>query len=187
MLETNEFRNNAKIMVEGQPYAITFFEHVKPGKGNQFTRVKLRNLLTGQNLERTFKSGERFEIPDMTTRDATFSYQDEVGYQFMDQASFETLIVGHDRIGDAKNYLTDNLEVTVLIYNDKPIGVDVPNAVNMKVVQTDPGFKGNTVSGATKPATFETGFSVQVPLHIKEGDILRVDTRTGLYVERVNK
>lgn len=187
MIETNDFKKNAKLMVDGQPYVIVDFQHVKPGKGNQFTRTKMRNILTGQNLERTFKSGEKFDVPNIMTRTANYNYKDDVGYYFMDQTNFETIAVNPEEVGDSANYLIDNIEVTVLFYNDRPFGVDVPNAVNIKVVQTDPGFKGNTVSGTTKPATLETGFVVQVPLHIKEGDVLRIDTRTGDYVERVNK
>ena len=187
MIETNEFKKNAKLMVDGQPYVITDFQHVKPGKGNQFTRTKMRNMLTGANLERTFKSGERFEVPNVSNKNVNYLYKDDSGFNFMDQTSFEQLTMSEDDVGDSKNYLIENIEVVLLYYNDRPIAVDVPNAVNMKVVETAPGFKGNTVTGATKPATLETGYVVQVPMHIKEGDVLRIDTRTGDYVERVNK
>ena len=174
-------------MVEGQPYAVVDFQHVKPGKGNQFTRTKLRNLLTGSNLERTFKSGEKFDIPDVNTQDMTFLYKDESGYNFMNQTNYEQICVNEDDIGDAKNYLIENLACVVMNYNGKPIGIDCPNSVALKVVKTDPNFKGNTVTGATKPAVLETGHTVNVPMHINEGDVLKVDTRTGEYVERVSK
>ncbi|MEI7974286.1 MAG: elongation factor P [Bdellovibrio sp.] len=187
MHETGDFRKGLKLMVEGQPYSIIDFQHVKPGKGNQFSRTKLRNLLTGQLLERTFKSGERFEVPDVANKDMTFLYKDDSGYAFMDKESFEQITITENEIGEAKNYLTENLEVVVLFYNERPVSVDVPKAVNLKVVVTDPGFKGNTVTGASKPATLETGLVVTVPLHINEGDLLRVDTTTGEYVERVSK
>lgn len=173
-------------MVEDQPYSIVDFQHVKPGKGNQFTRTKLRNLLTGSNLERTFKSGEKFDVPDINTQDMTFLYKDESGYNFMNQTNYEQICINEDDVGDAKNYLTENLQCVVMNYNGKPIGIDCPNSVALKVVRTDPNFKGNTVSGATKPAILETGFSVNVPMHISEGDMLKIDTRTGEYVERVN-
>ena len=173
-------------MVEEQPYSIVDFQHVKPGKGNQFTRTKLRNLLTGSNLERTFKSGEKFDVPDINTQDMTFLYKDESGYNFMNQTNYEQICINEDDVGDAKNYLTENLQCVVMNYNGKPIGIDCPNSVALKVVRTDPNFKGNTVSGATKPAVLETGFSVNVPMHISEGDMLKIDTRTGEYVERVN-
>lgn len=187
MYENADFKKGLKLMVEGAPYQILDFQHVKPGKGNQFTRTKLRNLLTGQLLERTFKSGERFEIPDVINREMTFLYKDDTGYTFMDQESFEQINVTENEIGDAKYYLIENLKVMILFYNERPVSCEVPKAVNLKVVSTDPGFKGDTVSGTTKPATLETGLVVKVPLHIKEGDLLRVDSTTGDYVTRVNE
>ena len=187
MHELSDFRKGIKIMVEGQPYAVLDFQHVKPGKGNQFTRTKMRNLLTGQLLERTFKSGEKFEVPDVVNREMSFLYKDERGYNFMDKENYEQLCMTEDEIGEAKNYLIENLECIILFYNERPVSVDVPKAVNLRVKTTDPGFKGNTVTGGTKPATLETGLVVSVPFHISEGDLLRVDTTTGDYVERVNK
>lgn len=174
-------------MVEGNPYTIIDFQHVKPGKGNQFTRTKLRNLLTGQLLERTFKSGERFEIPDVVNREMNYLYKDDSGYAFMDKENFEQITMSETDLGDARLYLTENLQVVVLFYNERPVTVDVPKAVHLRVTETAPGARGNTVTGATKPATLETGLVVHVPLHISEGDLLRVDTSTGDYVERVNK
>ena len=174
-------------MVEGAPYVILDFQHVKPGKGNQFSRTKMRNLLTGQLLERTFKSGERFEVPDVMNKEMSYLYKDDNGYTFMDKENFEQTVMTENEIGEAKNFLTENLDVVILFYNERPVSCDVPKAVNLKVVTTDPGFKGDTVSGSTKPATLETGLIVKVPLHINEGDVLRVDTSTGDYVERVNK
>ncbi len=187
MLQLSDFRKGAKILVDGQPYVVVDFQHVKPGKGNQFTRTKLRNLLSGTNLERTFKSGEKFEIPDISTIEMSFLYKDDNGYNFMNQANYEQILMNAEDVGDAVNYLTENMEVVIMTYNEKPIGVDVPNSVALKVVKTDPNFKGNTVTGASKPATLETGHIVHVPMHISEGDLLKIDTRTGEYVERVNK
>jgi elongation factor P len=187
MYQLSDFKRGLKILVEGQPYSIIDFQHVKPGKGNQFTRTKMRNLLTGSNLERTFKSGEKFDVPDLATVEMQFLYKDENGYNFMNQANYEQMTLNQDDVGEASNYLTENLDCVIMFYNGKAIGVDVPNAVNLKVTKTDPNFKGNTVTGATKPATLETGYTVNVPMHISEGDLLRVDTRTGEYVERVNK
>lgn len=186
MYETADFKKGLKIMVEGKPYVIVDFQHVKPGKGNQFSRTKLRNMLTGQNLEVTFKSGEKFEVPNVENKEMTFLYKDDNGYSFMDQESFEQLSMTEDEIGENRLYLTENLKVVILIYNEKAVAVDVPKAVNLKVAQSDPGIKGDRVSGATKPATMESGLVVQVPLHINEGDVLRIDTSTGDYVERVN-
>ena len=187
MYQLADFKRGLKIMVEGSPFAVVDFQHVKPGKGNQFTRTKLRNLLTGSNLERTFKSGEKFEIPDVNTQDMTFLYKDDGGYNFMNQTNYEQICITEDDIGDAKNYLIENLQCVVMNYNGRPIGIDCPNSVALKVVKTDPNFKGNTVTGATKPATLETGHMVNVPMHINEGDTLKVDTRTGEYIERVSK
>lgn len=187
MYETSDFKKGLKLMVEGQPYVIVDFQHVKPGKGNQFSRTKMRALLTGQNLERTFKSGEKFEVPNVENIEMTFLYKDDNGYNFMNQTNFEQLMMMEHEIGDSKNYLIENLVVVVTMYNDKAVLVDVPNAVNMKVAFTEPGIKGDRVSGATKPATMETGLIVNVPLHINEGDVLRIGTEEGAYVERVNQ
>ena len=187
MYETSDFKKGLKLMVDGQPYVIVDFQHVKPGKGNQFSRTKMRSLLTGQNLERTFKSGEKFEVPNVENVEMTFLYKDDNGYNFMNQTSYEQLCMMEHEIGDSKNYLTENLVVVITLYNDKPVVVDVPNAVNLRVAQTDPGVKGDRVTGATKPATMESGLVVNVPLHINEGDLLRIDTDSGAYVERVNQ
>ncbi len=187
MYENSDFKKGLKIMCEGSPYVILDFQHVKPGKGNQFTRTKMRNLLTGQLLERTFKSGERFEVPDVLNKEMSFLYKDESGYTFMDKENFEQIAMMESEIGEAKNFLTENLDVVILFYNERPVSCDVPKAVNLKVATTDPGFRGDTVSGSTKPATLTTGLIVKVPLHINEGDLLRIDTSTGDYIERVNK
>ncbi len=186
MYETADFRKNLKIMVEGKPYVIVDFQHVKPGKGNQFTRTKLRNMLTGQNLEITIKSGEKFEVPNVENKEMNFLYKDDSGYNFMSQENYEQIVMNEEDLGESKYYLTENLKVVILFYNDKAVAVDVPNAVNLKVAKSDPGIKGDRVSGATKPATMETGLVVNVPLHINEGDVLRITTENGDYVERVN-
>jgi len=186
MLETADFKKGLKILVDGQPYTVIDFQHVKPGKGNQFSRTKLRNLLTGQQLERTFKSGEKFGVPDVMNREMNFLYKDESGYTFMDKENYEQILMDEHTVGEGKFYLVENLAVVILFYNDRPVSVDVPKAVNLRVAQTDPGMKGDTVTGGSKPATLETGLVVKVPLHINEGDILRVDTQTGDYVSRVN-
>jgi elongation factor P len=187
MYETSDFKKGLKIMVEGKPYVIVDFQHVKPGKGNQFTRTKMRNLLTGQNLESTFKSGEKFEIPNVETKEMSFLYKDDSGYNFMSQETFEQIAMSEEDLGESKYYLTENLKVMVLFYNEKAVAADVPKAVNLTVAQTDPGIKGDRVTGATKPAKMETGLSVNVPLHINEGDVLRIDTTEGVYVERVSQ
>jgi len=187
MYETSDFKKGLKLMVEGSPYVIVDFQHVKPGKGNQFSRTKLRNLLTGANLERTFKSGEKFEVPNVENKEMTFLYLDDSGYNFMDQTNFEQVLMTTGDVGDEKFYLIENLVVNILFYNERPVAIDLPKAVNLKVKETDPGVKGDRVTGGSKPATMETGLIVQVPLHIAEGDVLRIDTTEGAYVERVNQ
>jgi elongation factor P len=186
MIETSDFKKGAKLLIDGQPYVITDFQHVKPGKGNQFTRTKLRNMITGQNLERTIKSGEKFDVPDVVATTANFLYKDDAGFHFMNGQSFEQVTLFDQDIGDAKNYLIENLECTLLFFNGKPIGVDIPNTVTMTVKATEPGFKGNTATNTFKPATVETGYVIQVPLHISVGDRLKIDTRTGEYLSKAN-
>ena len=186
MYQLSDFRKGLKILHNGDPYVVIDFQHVKPGKGNQFTRTKMRQLLTGTLVERTFRSGEKFEVPDVENRDMNFLYSDDGGFHFMDQATYDQISMSSDDVGDNSNYLTENLQVSVLFYNGRAVDIELPNTVQLKVAQTDPGLKGNTVTGGTKPATMETGASVQVPLHINEGDLLKIDTREGTYVERVN-
>jgi elongation factor P len=187
MYDLSEFKKGLKILIDGQPYSVIDFQHVKPGKGNQFTRTKLKHLITGSNLERTFKSGEKFAIPDVAFKDMAFLYKDDNGFAFMDQSSYEQVSLNADLVGDGANYLTENLEVKVVFFNDRAVQVELPNSVVLKVTQTDPGFKGNTVNNTYKAATMETGYVAQVPLHIAEGDMLKINTEDGAYVERVNQ
>lgn len=187
MYTTSDFKKGLKLLIDGQPFSVVDFQHVKPGKGNQFTRTKLKNMISGANLEKTYKSGEKFEVPDVMTRDCTFLYKEETGFVFMDKENYEQYIMSPDATGESANFLTENLEVTILFFNGRAIGVDVPNSVFLKVAQTDPGVKGDRVTGATKPATLESGHVVNVPLHITEGDVLKIDSRTGEYIERSNK
>jgi elongation factor P len=187
MYTTSDFKKGLKILIDGQPFSVVDFQHVKPGKGNQFTRTKLKNMISGANLEKTYKSGEKFEVPDVMTRDCTFLYKEETGFVFMDKENYEQYIMSPENTGESANFLTENLEVTILFFNGRAIGVDVPNSVYLKVAQTDPGVKGDRVTGATKQATLESGYVVNVPLHITEGDVLKIDSRTGEYIERSNK
>lgn len=186
MIGTSDFKKGTKLLIDDDPYVITDFQHVKPGKGNQFTRTKLKNLISGSNLERTIKSGEKFAIPDVVYQDMSYLYSDENGYHLMNQASYEQISLNEDIIGDSKNYLLENMEVKVCLFNDRAIGIEIAKSVELKVAQTDPGLKGNTVTNTFKPATLETGFVVQVPLHINEGDTLKISTSDGSYVERVS-
>lgn len=187
MVSTSDFKKGLKILVDGEPYNIIDFQHVKPGKGNQFTRTKLKHLITGSNLERTIKSGEKFESPDVEYHDMNFLYKDDTGYNFMNPTSFEQITISDELLGDDALYLTENLEVKVVFYNGRAVAIELPTTVSLRVDETDPGFKGNTVTGAQKPATMQTGLKVSVPLHISVGDVLRVNTSSGEYVDRVNK
>lgn len=186
MIQTSDFKKGLKLLIDNEPYVITDFQHVKPGKGNQFTRTKLKNMISGSNLERTIKSGEKFPAPDVEFKSVSFLYEDNSGFHFMDQVHFEQVALQKEDLGDKHLYLKENDEVTMLFFNERAIGIELPNTVQLIVKQTDPGFKGNTVTNTYKPATMETGCVVQVPLHINEGDLLKVDTEEGKYLERVN-
>lgn len=186
MIETSDFRKGLNLLIDNEPYTIVDFQHVKPGKGNQFTRTKLRNLVTGQNLERTIKSGEKFGEPDVLFKEMNYLYPEDSGFVFMDPTNYEQVTLSRDVVGDGTNYLLENIQLKVCFFNDRAVGLEFPPSVNLKVVSTEPGFKGNTVTGTYKPATLETGLVVQVPLHTNEGDVLKIDTRTGEYKERVS-
>lgn len=184
MYSTSEFRKGLKIEIDGVPYEIVDFQHVKPGKGNQFTRTRLRNLLQHTTLDRTFKSGEKVGRPDMVERTMQFLFSDDTGYTFMDTESYEQIAIPASDMGDSARFLKENMECSVLFYNNRAIAVDLPNTVILKVVQTDPGVRGDTATGGSKPATLETGAVVNVPLFVNEGESLKIDTRTGAYIER---
>jgi elongation factor P len=184
-VDTSQFRNGLKIELDGEPFVIVFFQHVKPGKGGAFVRTKVKNLKTGRVLDRRFRSGERVELAEVEDRRMQYLYQDGEQLVFMDGESFEQIPFTLEQVGDAKQYLKENVEVDVLFYKGRPINIELPAFVEAAVTQCEPGMKGDTASGATKPATIETGATIQVPLFIKEGEVIRVDTRSGQYVERV--
>lgn len=182
---TNEFRSGLKVMLDGDPCVILDNEFVKPGKGQAFNRVKLRNLKTGRVLEKTFKSGESIEAADVIDTDMQYLYSDSELWHFMDPATFEQLAADEKTVGDAKLWLKENDTCTLTLWNGAPIAVTPPNFVELKVIETDPGVRGDTATGGTKPARLETGAVVKVPLFIEEGEILKCDTRTGEYLSRV--
>jgi len=184
---TNEFKKHVKLEIDNIPYSIVDFQHVSPGKGSAFTRTKLKNLLNGNVIERTFKSGDRIPAANVEMKDMTFLYKDSSGFNFMNSENYEQIVISAEQIGDLSLFMQDNMEVKVLLYNDKPINVELPTFVELVVAKTDPSFRGDTVTGGTKPATLETGAVVGVPFHISEGDKIRVDTRDSAYVEKVNK
>lgn len=184
MYSTAEFRRGLKVEIDGKPFTIVDFQHVKPGKGGAFVRTKLKNLETGQVLEQTFRSGAKVGIPDLEENNVQYLYKDGDNYVFMDNDTYDQLFIAEEFLGDAINYLKANIEVKVLFFRGKPIGVDLPITVELEVAETEPGVKGDTATGANKNATMETGLVVQVPLFIEEGEMLRIDTRTGEYIER---
>jgi len=186
MYETSQFRKGLKIELDGVPFTIVDFQFVSPGKGGAFVRTKLKNLLKDTVIERTFKSGDKVDRPDLDLKEVQFLYKDESHYTFMDQSNYEQILLDTEVLGEAVNFIHENLVVQVLFHNGRAIGCELPNSVIMKIVETDPGFKGDTVSGATKNAKVETGHTVQVPLHLKEGDTIKIDTRDGKYIEKVN-
>jgi elongation factor P len=183
----SQIKKNLKIKLDGVPFSVVEFQFVKPGKGNAFTRTRLRNMLTGAVIERTFKQHEKLEPADMEEKQMQYLYKEGDAYVFMDTSNYEQLHLSAEQLGDNTGYLIDNTNVDVLFFNDRPIGVTPPTFVVMKVLRTEPGFKGDTSGGAMKPATMETGLEVNVPLFINEGEFLKIDTRTGEYSERVNK
>jgi elongation factor P len=187
MFDTSDIRKGLKIILDGQPYTVTEFQFVKPGKGQSFTRVRVKHLSTGAVLDRTFKSGEKLEPADVDQRTMTFIYPEGDAFVFMDQASGEQVSVPEEKIGDNKSFLIDGLDVEVTFFKGEPIDVTLPPHVIMQITASDPGVRGDTASNVTKPATLSTGAVVQVPLFINEGEWIKVDTRNGQYMERVNR
>ena len=185
MITTSDFRKGAKIEYKGEPFEIIDFQHVKMGRGGAIVRTKMKSLRTGSVLEDTFRSGEKFETPSLDEKNMQYLYAEGEMHYFMDTETFEQVPLTEARLGDVKKFLKENMTVTFLNYRGEPLTVELPTFVELTVVKTDPGFKGDTASGGSKPATLETGAVVKVPFHINEGDVVRVDTRTSDYIERV--
>lgn len=181
---TNQFKSGLKIMLDGQPYNIVENEFVKPGKGQAFNRVKVRNLLNGRVIEKTFKSGETVEGADVVEQEMQYLYNDGEQWYFMNPTTYEQIGADSNALADTIKWLKEQDMYTVTLWNNNPISVEAPNFVELTVTKTDPGLKGDTVSGGSKPATLETNAVVQVPLFISEGEKLKIDTRTGEYVSR---
>lgn len=187
MYSTAEFRRGLKIEIDKKPYIIVEFQHVKPGKGGAFVRTKLKNLINGAVTEKTFRSGEKVDKPDLLEKEMQYLYRDDQGFYFMDMESYEQVFIGENKVGDSADFLSDGLEITVLYHEGDPISLELPTFVVLPIEKTEPGVKGDTATGGTKPATLSTGLVVQVPLFLNEGDLLKIDTRTGEYIERVSK
>jgi elongation factor P len=185
MILANDLRPGMTIELDGQIFSCTEYQHIKPGKGGAFVRLKLKNFNTGAVIEKTVRPEDKFELVKIFRKPMQYLYQDGDSYYFMDTESYEQFGISKEIMGNTINYLKENMEATVLFHDEKIIGIEPPLTVELQVTSTEPGFKGDTVSGGTKPATLETGLTVQVPLFIEEGEVIKIDTRKGVYVERV--
>ena len=183
--QTSDFRNGLKVEIDGDPYVMTYFQFVKPGKGTAFTRTKLKNMISGSTLERTYRTGEAVLQADIEENAMQFLYEDGDLYQFMDMETFEQIGIHSDLIGDDVDYLIDNIEVQVLKFKGRPVTLELPKFIEDEITYCEPGVKGNTAQGASKPATLGCGKTVNVPLFVDRGERIRVDTRTHSYVSRV--
>ena len=184
MISSNDFRNGVTVEMDGDAWQVIDFQHVKPGKGAAFVRAKMKNIRTGSVVERTFNPGEKMARAHLDNRQMQFLYEADGLYNFMDNETFEQTTMTPDQLGSAKNFLKENMNIGVQFYQGAIMGVDLPVAVELEVVETDPGIRGDTATGGNKPAKLETGHVVKVPFFINIGDVLRIDTRTGEYLER---
>ncbi len=185
MYSTTDFRKGLKIEINGEPFVIVDFQHVKPGKGGAFVRTRLKSLITGNVIDQTFRAGERVDKPDLEEREMQFLYETNGEYHFMDVHTYEQLYLTAEQLGDSRDFLKENLVIKALFHNKRPIGIEVPMFVELRVIKAEPWIRGDTATGATKPVTLESGAVIQVPLFVEEGDIVRIDTRTREYIERV--
>lgn len=186
-VSTTEFRNGLKIEIDGEPYAIVEFQHVKPGKGGAFVRTKMKSLKSGNVIDRTFRSGEKVDVPELEEKTMQYLYAADKDRVLMDTTSYEQISMSEKQLGDSVNYLKENMEIKVLYFKGQPINIDIPMFVELKIARTDPGVRGDTASGGSKPATLETGAVVKVPFYLNEGDVVKIDTRSGIFIERVKQ
>ncbi|WP_028581150.1 elongation factor P [Desulfogranum japonicum] len=187
MYTASDLRKGLKIQIDGEPYIITDFEFSKPGKGQALYRTKMRNMITGTQFTNTYRSNDKFEKPDLEERKMQFLYAQDGEYHFMDTSTYEQIFLTEEQLGDNLNYLIDNMEVEVLFFGERPIDVSLPTFVNLVVTVADPWVKGDTSGTDTKPVTVETGFQLQVPPFVEQGDKIQIDTRTGTYITRVKE
>ncbi len=185
MVFAGDFRNNVTFEMDGQVFQILEFQHVKPGKGAAFVRTKIRNIITGSTVERTFNPTDKFERAQISRRDMQYLYSDGDLFYFMDEETYEQIPLNSSSIGDALKYCKENTVCKLMLFKEQVIGIEPPTFVELEVTETEPGFKGDTATGANKPAIVETGATVKVPLFVNSGEMIRVDTRTGEYLERV--
>jgi elongation factor P len=186
-VSTAEFRNGLKIEIDGEPYVIVDFQHVKPGKGGAFVRTKIKSLKSGNVIDRTYRSGEKVDVPELEEKTMQYLYAADKDRVFMDTTSYEQVSLHEKQLGESISYLKENMEIKVLYHKGQPINIDIPMFVELAIAKTDPGVRGDTASGGSKPATMETGAVVKVPFYLNEGDVIKIDTRTGTFIERVKK
>ncbi len=187
MYECSDLRKGLKIEIDGDPYTVVQFDFVKPGKGQALYKCKLKNMVTGTQIDRTYRSGEKFNEANLEEQEMEFLYADGNEFCFMNSSTYAQEFLTRDQVGDSIDLLKENIVCNVLLFNGMPIDITLPNFIDLKVTKTDPWVKGDTATGSTKPATLETGYEVQVPPFVEEGDLLRIDTRTKAYVERVKE
>lgn len=187
MLDCSELRKGKKIEIDGAPHLITQFEFVKPGKGQALYKCKLKNMISGSQFDRTYRSGDKFKKASLEEREMEYLYFDGDSYCFMDNSNYEQEFVNKEQLGDSVDLLKENITCSVLFFDERPIGVTLPNFVILRIKKSDPWVKGDTATGDTKPATVETGFELQVPPFVEEGTLIKIDTRTRLYSERVKE
>lgn len=185
MYECSDLRKGLKIVIDGAPYVITHYDFVKPGKGQALYKCKLKNMLTGSQFDRTYRSGEKFQEAALEEVQMEYLYFDSENYCFMNSSTYDQEVLTQEQLGDAKNFLKENTVCNALMFDGRAIDITLPNFVNLRIVKADPWVKGDTASGDTKPATLETGVIIQVPPFLEEGELIKIDTRTGQYVERV--
>lgn len=185
-VETQDFHRNLKIEYDGEPYKVVDCQHVKPGKGVGYVKTKLKSLLTGKTLQETFRSGETYDRPELESKEMQYLYKDDQHYVFMDNENYEQVRVQESAVEEILDFLQENMNVEILFWDGKPIQVDLPTFVELEITEAPPGVKGNTAQGGTKRVTVETGAELEVPLYLERGEIIKIDTRNGEYVERVN-
>lgn len=185
-VETQDFHKNLKIEIDGEPYVVVDCQHVQPGKGVGYVKAKIKSLTTGKTFDETFRSGETVETPMLESREMEYLYKDDQHFVFMDQENYEQVRLGEEAVEEVLDFLKDNLAVEVLFFEGTPIQVETPTFVDLEITQAPPGVKGNTAQGGTKTVTLETGVEVDAPLYLERGETIRIDTRSGEFVERVN-
>lgn len=187
MYSASDLRKGLKIQIDGEPYIVTDFEFSKPGKGQALYRTKMRNMITGNQFSQTYRSNDKFEKPNLEERTMQFLYAQDEEYHFMDTTTYDQIFLTQEQLGDNLNYLVDNMEVQVLFFAERPIDISLPTFVNLEVTVADPWVKGDTSGTDTKPVTVETGYQLQVPPFVEQGDKIQIDTRTGTYITRVKE